>query len=101
MLDRARKLLPNLEKLERLLGHKLGITAEVLEARVEEAIRKQVELHDLKEVLLKPADTDWNELVRRSVFRLIPFDPGEKEKGFRDAVLLETLTQLVAECFMN
>src|SRR5690242_12245577 len=49
MLERARKLLPNLQKLENLLGHALGINEEVLVSRVDEAIRRQAELHKIAE----------------------------------------------------
>jgi hypothetical protein len=33
--------------------------------------------------------------AEKSVFRLPPFDVGESEKGFRDAILVETFCQLV------
>ena len=43
MQQRALALLPNLEKLERLLGHKLNITPDILATRVEAAINDQIE----------------------------------------------------------
>ena len=96
MLDRAKRLLPHLEKVERLLGHQLGITEEVLRTRVEEAIKKQIELHQMKEIGLDPMQVDWQKMIERSVFRQAPFERGETEKGFRDAILLEAFCQLAS-----
>jgi hypothetical protein len=40
---------------------------------------------------------DWNRVIHNSAFRKAPFNPGEKEKGFRDAVLAETFLQIVKD----
>ncbi|WP_354210998.1 PIN domain-containing protein [Burkholderia cenocepacia] len=40
---------------------------------------------------------DWNDMMRRSVFREPPFERGQTEKGFRDAILCETFLQLASE----
>jgi len=38
---------------------------------------------------------DWPRVVRDAAYRVPPFQKGEKEKGFRDAVILESFLQLV------
>src|SRR6266851_5888210 len=43
MLNHAYELLPSVQKLERLLGHNLNITAEILRQRVQDTIDRQVE----------------------------------------------------------
>ncbi len=48
MIQKALDLLPNLEKLEKLLGHKLNITPEILEKRVEDAVRTQIKTNNLQ-----------------------------------------------------
>ena len=40
---------------------------------------------------------NWDRLIQNSAFRKAPFDPGEKEKGFRDAVLAQTFLQIVED----
>jgi hypothetical protein len=95
MLDRARKLLPSLAKMESLLGHALGISEDVLDGRVDDAIRRQIDAHRLKELTIVPDRVAWDQLINRALLRQPPFDPGDKEKGFRDALILEALFQLV------
>lgn len=97
MLERAKGLLPNLLKLERLLGHALNINEQVLADRVKDAIAHQITAHSVKELTIDTTQVNWNELIDAAVFRRPPFDPGEKEKGFRDALVLEAFTQLVVE----
>lgn len=97
MLERAKGLLPNLLKLERLLGHGLNINEQVLADRVRDAIAHQITAHGVTELTIDPTQVDWNELIDAAAFRRPPFDPGEKEKGFRDALILEAFTQLVAK----
>jgi hypothetical protein len=43
MLERGKKLLPSLAKVESLLGHALGINEEVLDSRVDDAIKRQMD----------------------------------------------------------
>ncbi len=97
MVERAKRLLPHLEKVERLLGHNLGITEEVLAARVDDVIKRHIETHKLNEVGFHESSVDWQEMVRRSISRMPPFDEGENEKGFRDAIVLETFCQLASD----
>lgn len=92
MSARANQLLPNLAKLERLLGHRLNIDERTLYPRVTEAISRQIELHGLKLLNLDPALVDWASLIDLAAFRKPPFSAG-KEKGFKDAIVLETFCQ--------
>lgn len=93
MYTQGLTLLPSIEKLERLLGHNLNITADIIRSRVKEAIAKQIELLNLQVITLTTTEVKWDEIVTASLFRLPPFEAGEKEKGFRDS--------LIAECFMQ
>jgi hypothetical protein len=95
MLMEARKYLPTIEKLERLLGHNLNITDHILELRVKEAVDSQVKELNLIVLEFDPKSVDWVQLSEDAVFRRPPFQPGEKEKGFRDALILESFVQLV------
>lgn len=95
MRERAFELLPSLEKLEKLLGHNLGITKEILVERVDRVIQTNCNDFGIKELKLEAEKVDWEELAKRSVFRKAPFDSGKKEKGFRDALIAEIFCQLV------
>jgi len=50
MIDRATKLMPSLAKLEALLGHKLGISEEIIHQRVDAAITEQMTVSGLVEL---------------------------------------------------
>lgn len=93
---RLKRFLDPIGKLERLLGHNLNITPEILDARVREAIERQIADHGLTILPFTPANIDWVRLVSDAAFRRAPFQAGEKEKGFRDALVLEAFIQLVS-----
>ena len=97
MQRKAFELLPSIVKLERLLGHNLNITEKILRNSVDEAINKQLEELAISILEIDIKDIDWEALIQRSSFRLPPFDPGEKEKGFRDSLIAESFLQLVKQ----
>jgi hypothetical protein len=95
MLYAASQLLPPIERFERLLGHNLAITPEILPQLVRDAVDKHVAQYGL---VIRPLDhsaVDWPRLTRDAVLRQPPFKPGDSEKGFRDALILETFAQVV------
>lgn len=95
MQSRAGDLIPALAKVEKLLGHNLGITEAALTDRVEEAIRKRCEELGLLSLPLDYATVDWNRVALDAVYRRAPFEAGEKEKGFRDCIIVECFLQLI------
>ncbi|HEV8398138.1 MAG TPA: hypothetical protein VGQ37_27875 [Vicinamibacterales bacterium] len=95
MIEAAKELLPATVKLERLLGHGLAITPEILQDRVDAAITKQIESLNLVVLTVDHAQVDWARLVADSANRIAPFEPGKHEKGFRDSIVVETFVQLV------
>ena len=62
---RALEWLPNLEKLERLLGHKLNITPDILAARVEAAINDQIKKMSINVLDLDTNAVDWPTVITR------------------------------------
>lgn len=97
MQTEALKLLPAVEKVERLLGHNLNITEAILKERVEKTVSARQEELGLVSLPLDAGLVDWDRLVLNALYRQPPFEAGQKEKGFRDAVLLESFAQLVAD----
>ena len=95
MLEAAQKLLPSVQRLERLLGHGLAISEEILADRVSSAIERQLATLDLQVLPLDPGRVDWPRLIEDAAGRRPPFQAGEHEKGFRDALILETVVQLI------
>lgn len=96
MLREGRKLLPSIQRLERLLGHNLNITEDIIQQRVQEAIDRQIHEIDLRLLPLDPTKVDWRTMMLNAAHRRPPFDPSEKEKGFRDALLVEGFLQLAS-----
>lgn len=97
MRKRGFELLPSIQKLERLLGHNLNITEEIIENRIQETIKKQIENIGLKIYELKLDEIEWHKIIHNSLNRLPPFEDNEKEKGFRDTLIIETLKQVIKE----
>ena len=94
MLAKAREFLPTVHQLERLLGHNLNITEEILDLRVDDAINSQIENLNLSVVELDTQQVEWPAAIERSLKRNPPFDPGDREKGFRDYLIAESFIQL-------
>jgi hypothetical protein len=97
MQAEAMKLRSAINRIERLLGHNLALTDEVLLNRVDTAILAKASSLGLTELKLNHELVDWSSLIKAATYRLPPFQPGEKEKGFRDAIVLESFLQLVSE----
>ncbi len=95
MQKRALELLPSIQKLERLLGHQLNITESIIKQRVNEAVETQIAGLGLKVLELDQTKVDLDRLIRDACYRVPPFADREKEKGFRDACIVETFAQLV------
>src|SRR3990172_12550392 len=62
MLGKAKELLPNMQKLEKLLGHKFGVGEDSLERHVDKAISDSIEKHKLQTIGINPLEIDWNNL---------------------------------------
>jgi hypothetical protein len=97
MRAEASKLRPAINKIERLLGHNLALTDQVLQDHVQRKIdEKKAEL-GLHEIALEHNLVDWNGLIHAAAYRLPPFQAGDKEKGFRDALVAESFIQLLSQ----
>lgn len=95
MQKAANELLPSMERIEILLGHKLNITSDILAKRVEEAISKQIKEYKIDILELDHSKVDLESIIEKSCFRHLPFSQGKEEKGFRDAIIAESFFQLV------
>ncbi|MHB8392609.1 MAG: PIN domain-containing protein, partial [Acidobacteriaceae bacterium] len=93
---KALDLFPSIEKLEKLLGHNLNITQDILFERIDHAIQNQLGKLSISEILLDTTTVDWNALIQRAVNRQPPFEGGGKEKGFRDSLIAESFLQIVS-----
>ena len=95
MLQVADALVAPAKKVGRLLGQDFGITPARLEQGVQSVIADEVKRHKLTHINLNTHKVDWKALIDRSLSRKPPFEKGKTEKGFRDALVMETFFQLV------
>lgn len=94
MFNAALSLTPKLNEVERLLGHSLAITPEVMEDRITSKINKTIDELGLEVCQLDTTSVNWEEIIERSAHRHPPFEKStEKEKGFRDAIIATTFLQ--------
>lgn len=94
MLLKANELLPNLSKLEKLLGHSFGVGEDTLELHVDNAINSSIQEYNFKTAQCNVSEVNWADIISRSVTRAPPFEPNEKEKGFRDSIIAQSFAQL-------
>lgn len=88
-------LINNIVKVEKLLGHNLGITREFLDSKVLEVAKKHADELGIKIVQLDESEVNWKSVAIASVRRELPFERGDKEKGFRDALIGHTFFQIL------
>ena len=94
MTQVAIQIASNLTRAALLLPSASEFGKDKLIARVEEVIQAQIKEQEIKVVDLEVTAVDWTSLIKRAVLRHPPFEAGDKEKGFRDAIVLETFAQL-------
>ena len=95
MLKFANDNLPSVQKIELLLNHNLNINSDILKHRVEVCINSQIQEQNIIVQELETDKVNWKDLILNSVNRIPPFEQSDKEKGFRDALILETFSQIV------
>jgi hypothetical protein len=96
MQAEALKLRAAINRIERLLGHNLALTDQVLLDHVKTKIEEKEKDLGLQEIKLDHSLVDWPKLIDAAAYRKPPFQIGEKEKGFRDALVAESFLQLLA-----
>lgn len=97
MRRKALSHLPAVQKLESLVGFNWGVD----EAKISDALCKRIddELKSLgvREMKIDPSVTDWDSIMSDSANRIAPFEHKDNgEKGFRDALICESLRQLLS-----
>lgn len=97
MQAEALKLRSAINKIERLLSHNLALTDQALLDHVAKKIDDKEKELGLRELKVDHVKVDWAAVTHAASYRLPPFAPGEKEKGFRDAIVAEAFMQLVSE----
>src|SRR5258705_8622997 len=70
MSKRGNELLPNVQKLETLLGHKLNITKEIIDNRIQATVTSQVHELQLNIVPVNIGKVNWEGLIHDSIFRI-------------------------------
>lgn len=91
----ATELAASAEKLDDLLEDDLKFSESTINKAIDthiDAARKNLGIEILE---LDFDEVDWERLISDAVNRRPPFEEGDDEKGFRDAVILETFAQLV------
>lgn len=88
-------LITNVEKVEKLLGHNLAITKIFLDTKVCDVAKNHANTLGIQIIPLNETEVDWKKVSLAAVRREPPFERGEKEKGFRDALIGHTFLQIL------
>jgi hypothetical protein len=100
MRKAASRHLPALDKVEKILGHNLGINQSTLNDRIDSIINQNVSSLGINILKIDLDKVDWNALIERAHKRLPPFEL-DNEKGFRDSLIGESFMQLVGDSPKN
>ncbi len=102
---KALDLQAKIKKLERYIGRSVDITPSQVRDSLRTELRRQSDELGFQIVPLSANQVAWDKLIEDSLDRNPPFQGGsadteketEKEKGFRDALILETFLQFVSD----
>ncbi|WP_241047427.1 PIN domain-containing protein [Achromobacter xylosoxidans] len=92
--------LPAVQKLESLVGFHWGVDEAKISDTLSRRIDDELKALGVREIKIDPTATDWELIMSNSANRVAPFEHKDNsEKGFRDAVVCETLRQVL--CSVN
>jgi len=91
--------LPSIEKIEKLLN--LKINRDTIQKRIDLTVKKQIEANSLKIVKVDVSKVNWDSIIHKAAHRHPPFEDNKTEKGFRDAIVLECLKQVIGMSSAN
>lgn len=107
MEQEAINLKKHINSMEKVLWKKFNIDDNFIKKKVDLIIKKEIQKLSLTEFEIKPDRVNWTDLIYKSLNRIAPFEPVEREKngkmeiigekGFRDALILENLVQFIEE----
>jgi hypothetical protein len=95
MFSHAKTKAAALREVEEILERELLNPAEMSLEFFAKRVAKHLADLGVMQLRIDPSKVDWARMIRRAVFREAPFSPGENERGFRDAVILEVARQAV------
>ena len=95
LLAKALDLFGPFQKLETFFDANYGVTVDTIAARLDQWAADQLSSLGIRVISLDHTTVDWPRLIQDSADRRPPFSPGEKEKGFRDAIIAETYIQFL------
>jgi hypothetical protein len=97
MQEEARNLLISIAKIEKLLDHNLNLPESFIQHRILECVNSRETSLGITSLALDVSRVDWNRVKLDAIYRNAPFEKGKTEKGFRDAMIVESFFQLVEQ----
>lgn len=101
MQSHSKKISEAVALIENFLKKKINIDDAYIENKINEYITQQLQQHNIKLLSLDLSKVNFNEIIENACYRKLPFEPGEKEKGFKDAMIAETFIQLINNINQN
>jgi hypothetical protein len=90
----VRALEPAAVRLQTLIGNAPDLSQDVLLGKMRGLLEDSIVRNGLNELSLRDESVEWRKLMMDAVYRNDPFEAAS-EKGFRDALIVETFLQLV------
>lgn len=109
MIQQAKKSIPVVKEIETVLGCSTIITEEILNDRIEKNITELLKSLNILEIESPVDEIEWKTVINNACYRNPPFEniavkivEGNykemiAEKGFRDAVILETFVHYIQD----
>ena len=82
-----------ISRIERITNKTYNITESLIDKSLTKLIAKEIKRVGFKIIALAEKKVDWHDIIYRSINRIVPFEDNQKEKGFRDAMIAETIFQ--------
>lgn len=95
MRNEFRGVATNVSKADVLLSGNWGVTEERINDAISSRVATEFAELGIEVRRCEFGRVDWESLFSDACFRVPPFQAGDTEKGFRDAILCETFVQLL------
>jgi hypothetical protein len=94
--ERINNIYGSVKEANKILNIDLGVTLEQLTNATERTTNEEINRLGVQIHSVDWAVIDWERLIQDAVYRRPPFASGTSEKGFRDAIIIESYFQILS-----
>ncbi|MFZ1810985.1 MAG: PIN domain-containing protein [Candidatus Nitrotoga sp.] len=97
MINGASEWLSYIPKIKKFFEIDFAADEPAINNRVNDLINEQLKILNLNVFNIQYTQVRWDQIANKAIYRLPPFSTGKNEKGFRDALIIESFKQFISQ----